>query len=197
MRPALPTPEPREKSHFMTRSQKVLLALAAVVVIVGSIVAAVLLSGEEELGTDAHVHLDPISTADEVAVATMAGTHTWTPAEQRSPWDAMHAISDRMTGKMAEAAATRPNPDLIPDQWPAWARSGDRVIGATELVSGQDPVADDAVTAERLVTVRQKVLHPDGHTTPLEKITISVQLERVGRDWKVANFRYRSIGSDQ
>lgn len=181
----------------MTRSQKVLLAAVTVAVIIAAIAAAVLLSGDEEPGTDAHVHLDPISTADEVAVATMAGTHTWTPAVQQSPWDAMNAISDRMTGKMAEAAATRPDPDLIPDQWAAWARSGDRVIGATDLVSGQDPVADDAVTAERVVTVRQKVLHPDGFTTPLEEITIAVQLERVGPDWKVANFRYRSIGPGQ
>lgn len=181
----------------MTRNQTVVLALAAVVVIVAAIAAAVALSGDDEHGTDAHVHLEPITTADEVAVATMAGTHTWTPAEQQSPWDAMHAISDRMTGKMAQAAATRPDPDLIPDQWSAWARSGDRVIGATELVSGQDPVAEDAVTAERLVTVRQTVLHPDGFTTPLEQITIAVQLERVGQDWKVANFKYRSIGSGQ
>lgn len=181
----------------MTRSQKVLLAAVTVAVIIAAIAAAVLLSGDDEHGTDAHMHLDPISTADEVAVATMAGTHTWTPAEQQSPWDAMHAISDRMTGKMAEAAATRPDPDLIPDQWPAWARSGDRVIGATDLVSGQDPVAEDAVTVERVVTVRQKVLHPDGFTTPLEPITIAVQLERVDQDWKVANFRYRSIGPGQ
>ena len=181
----------------MTKSQKVLLAIAAVLVVVAAIVAAVVLGRDDELGTDAHVHIDPISTADEVAVATMAGTHTWTPAVQQSPWDAMHAISDRLTGKMAEAAATRPDPDLIPDQWPAWARSGDRVIGATELASGQDPVADDANTAERVVIVRQKVLHPDGFTTPLEEITIAVQLERVGEDWKVANFRYRSIGPGQ
>ena len=143
------------------------------------------------------MHIEPITTADEVAIAVMAGLLTWTPATQQSPWDAMHAISDQLTGQLAQAAQTRPDPDPTPKQWPAWARSGDRVIGATDLVSGQDPVADDAVTAERLVTVRQKVLHPDGFTTPLEEITIAVQLERVGQDWKVANFRYRSIGPGQ
>lgn len=76
----------------MTRNQTVVLALAAVVVIVAAIAAAVALSGDDEHGTDAHVHLEPITTADEVAVATMAGTHTWTPAEQQSPWDAMLSL---------------------------------------------------------------------------------------------------------
>jgi hypothetical protein len=178
-------------------NRKAVVVIVAVVAVLIGAVALALTVGREESGTDDHVHIEPITTADEVAVAVMAGLLTWTPATQQSPWDAMHAISDQLTGQLAQAAQTRPDPDPTPKQWPAWARSGDRVIGATDLVSGQDPVADDAVTAERLVTVRQKVLHPDGFTTPLEEITIAVQLERVGQDWKVANFRYRSIGPGQ
>lgn len=178
-------------------NRKAVVVIVAVVAVLIGAVALALTVGREESGTDDHAHIEPITTADEVAVAVMAGLLTWTPATQQSPWDAMHAISDQLTGQLAQAAQTRPDPDPTPKQWPAWARSGDRVIGATDLVSGQDPVADDAVTAERLVTVRQKVLHPDGFTTPLEEITIAVQLERVGQDWKVANFRYRSIGPGQ
>ena len=99
-----------------------------------------------------------------------------TPAQQQSPWDAMHAISDQLTGQMADAATTRPDPDPAPGQWSAWARSGDRVIGAASLAGDQDPVPQDASEARRLVTVQQKVLHPDGATTPLERITATVDL---------------------
>ena len=180
----------------MTRPQTTLLVTGTVAVLVLAIVAAVTIGrDDEEAGTDAHVHIEPISTADEVAVAAMAGIHTWTPATQQSPWDALHAISDRLTGKLAEAASSRPESYPTPRQWQSWARAGDRVIGAAELSSEQEPVAQDAATAQRSVQVRQRVLHADGATTPLEPITIAVELERVGQDWKAANYRYTSIGS--
>lgn len=181
----------------MSRTQLGLLVALVVTVALVAVAAAVTLGRDEDLATDAHVHFDPITTADEVAVAAMAGTHTWTPAQQQSPWDAMHAVSDRLTGKMAEAASSRPDPDPTPRQWGAWARSGDRIIGAAELVGGQDPVPADATSARRTVEVRQQVLHPGGLTTPLEKITIAVELELLGDEWKVSNFQYTSIGSGQ
>lgn len=169
-------------------------AAAVVAVVVAAVAMALTLGRDDEPGTDAHVHIDPITTADEVAVAVMAGIHTWTPAQQQSPWDAMHAIADQLTGPMATAAATRPDPDPTPRQWPAWARSGDRVIGAASLASEQDPVAGDAVTAQRVVQVQQKVLHTDGATTPLEQITVTVELERTDDHWKVSGYQYRSVG---
>ena len=58
----------------------------------------------------------------------------------------------------------------------------------------QDPVPQDASEARRLVTVQQKVLHPDGATTPLERITATVELKRTGETWKVASYQYRSVG---
>lgn len=172
--------------------------IAAVIALVVAVVAVAVwlaLRGGGEPATDAHLHIDPITTADEVAVAAMAGVHTWTPADQQSPWDAMHAISDRFTGPMAEAAAARPDPDPTPRQWAAWARSGDRVIGASELAAGQDPVPDEDTSAKRVVDVRQKVLHPDGETTPLEDITVAVTLDRDGDQWKVSGYQYESVGS--
>lgn len=178
----------------MTKTQVGVLAALVVAVVVAAIAAAVTLGREDEPGTDAHVHIEPISTADEVAVAAISGLHTWTPAAQQSPWDAMNAIADQLTGPLAEAASTRPDPDPTPRQWPAWARSGDRVIGVATLGSDQDPVADEARQATRVVHLRQKVLHPDGATTPLEPITVTVELERVGEAWKVASYQYRSVG---
>lgn len=174
------------------RMTKLAVIAAVVLAVAGVAVAAALLLGRsDEPGTDAHARIDPITTADEVAVAVMAGVHTWTPAEQQSPWDAMHAISDRLTGRMADAAATRPEPDPTPQQWDAWARSGDRVVGATEVVDGQQPTPG-AVEAQRVVRVQQKVLHPDGATTPLEPITVVVELRRVDQQWKAENYRYQA-----
>lgn len=182
------------RGQAMSRTKLGLLAALVIVVATTAIAVAVTLGRDDEPGTDAHAHIDPITTADEVAVAVMAGVHTWTPAEQQSPWDAMHAVADRLTGPMATAAATRPDPDPTPRQWPAWARSGDRVIGAASLAGDQDSVADDAASAQRVVQIQQKVLHPDGATTPLERITATVELERLGDQWKVANYQYRSVG---
>ena len=54
--------------------------------------------------------------------------------------------------------------------------------------------APDELQATRVVHLRQKVLHPDGATTPLEPITVTVELERVGEAWKVASYQYRSFG---
>lgn len=179
----------------MTRTRIAVVAALVVAVIVAAVLLA--LRGDTEPGTDAHVDIDPITTADEVAVAVMGGVHTWTPDEQQSPWDAMHALSDRLTGPMAEAASTRPEPDPSPRTWDAWARSGDRVIGAAELAVGQDPVSAQATSVERIVDVHQKVLHPDGATTPLEAITVSVELEQRNDQWKVAEYHYESVGPDQ
>lgn len=178
----------------MKRTQMAALAALVVVVIAAAIAAAVMLGREDEPGTDAHVHIEPITTVDEVATAAMSGLHTWMPSQQQSPWDAMHAIADQFTGPLGEAASTRPDPDPTPREWGAWARSGDRVIGAVTLAPDQDPVAGDASQATRVVQIRQKVLHSDGVTTPLETITATVELERVGGEWKAANFQYQSIG---
>lgn len=175
------------------RTTKVAMIGAAVLaVVIAAVAAALLLGRSDEPGTDSHARIDPITTADEVAMAAMVGVHTWTPAEQQSPWDAMHAISDRLTGRMAEAAASRPEPDPTPRQWDAWARSGDRVIGAAGPVGDQRAVPVQATETTRLVDVRQKVLHPDGETTPLEPITVAVDLEQVDGEWKAENYRYQT-----
>lgn len=174
------------------RTTKVAVIGAVVLAVVIAVVAVALVLGRSsEPGTDAHVHIDPIATADEVAVAVMVGVHTWTPADQQSPWDAMHAVSENLTGRMATAAATRPDPDPTPRQWDAWARSGDRVIGASSLAADQSDVPDEATETTRLVEVRQKVLHPDGATTPIEPITVAVDLEQVDRQWKAENYQYQ------
>ncbi|MCT2097492.1 hypothetical protein M3E00_02635 [Dietzia cinnamea] len=179
----------------MMRSRIALVTALVVAAIVVAVTVAVALGRSDEPGTDAHASFDPITTADEVAVAVMAGVHTWTPAQQQSPWDALHAVSDRLTGQMADAAATRPDPDPTPRQWAAWARSGDRVIGATAPAGDQAEVPLGATEATRVVEVRQKVLHPDGATTPLEQITVAVELELVGQQWKVASYQYQSVGT--
>ena len=132
------------RDQAMSRTKLVLLAALVIAVAVAAVAVAITLGREDEHGTDAHLHIDPITTADEVAVAVMSGVHTWTPAQQQSPWDAMHAIADQLTGPM--------------------------------------------------VQVQQKVLHTDGATTPLEQITVTVELELAGDHWRVSGYQYRSVG---
>ena len=161
----------------------VALALVALVAVVLSLRA-----GSSETGTDSHVHLDPVDNPQTAAADIMSGLHSWTPAEQASPWDAMHAMADRLTGRLADAAESRPNPDPAPRQWATWARSGDRVIGSAAVTDDQLPSHDGSATAEVTVTLKQVVLHADGATTPRESMIVRVEMVQDEHDWKAEYF---------
>ena len=53
-------------------NRKAVVVIVAVVAVLIGAVALALTVGREESGTDDHVHIEPITTADEVAVAVMA-----------------------------------------------------------------------------------------------------------------------------
>lgn len=139
-------------------------------------------------GTDSHAHIQPEDSLTGAATTVMVGIHTWNPAAEQSPWDAMAAVSEHLTGRMADAAASRPMPDPSPQAWEAWARSGDRVIGDAEVLG--EPGEPDDQTATVAVRVGQTVMHPDGATTPFRSHTASVELELADGRWLVENYTY-------
>nr|WP_255495047.1 hypothetical protein [Cryobacterium sp.]QJS06128.1 hypothetical protein [Cryobacterium sp.] len=152
-------------------------------------------------GTDAGIAIDPSAT-DPVGVATsvMSAVYTWQPAVQDSPWDALHAQRDNLTGPMATAAATPPDPAPQPiPEWSAWARSGDIVTAVAQpdtsvYTDGTAAEMDGDTQATVAVTIDRVVQHRSGETTPFTGYTGAVDLERTDDGWKVANYRLASAG---
>ena len=152
-------------------------------------------------GTDAGIAIDPSAT-DPVGVATsvMSGGFTWQPAVQDSPWDALHAQRDNLTGSMATAAATPPDPAPQPiPEWSAWARSGDVVTAVARpdtsiYADGTAAEMDGDNQATVAVVIDRVVQHRSGEITPFTSYTGAVDLERTDDGWKVANYRLVSAG---
>ena len=157
--------------------------------------AGVVLSTEDSTGTpggtDAGEDIDPIGTdPTSVAALVMAGSHTWQPSVQDSPWDALHAQRARLSGAMADAASAPPDPAPRPlTEWAAWARSGD-VVSAIARPGGAARV--EGTTAIVPVTLTQTVQHTSGAATPYSSYTATVTLTDTGGTWSVSNYRLAS-----
>lgn len=172
------------------------LAAVAVVALIAVGTALVVLTGTtssegERAGTDAGFVIDPISD-DPATVATvvMAGIYTWQPSVQDSTWDALHAQRAFLTGPIATAAATPPDPAPGPiSEWAGWARSDDTVTAAVNA-SGETVVDGDTVTVP--VTISQAVLHRSRESTPFTTYTADVTLRRVDDSWTVSNYHILS-----
>ena len=162
--------------------------LIAAVIAALTMVVVVIARPDLPDGTDSHAHIQPEESLTGAATTVMVGIHTWNPADEHSPWEAMAAVSEHLTGRMAEAAASRPMPDPTPQAWDAWARSGDRVIGHAEILG--DPGDPDGDTATVTVEVGQTVMHTGGETTPFRSHTAAVELEHAEGRWLVENYSY-------
>ena len=177
----------------MPRIRNVLIPLAAVVTVVALLVW--MWGGDDSdpgTGTDADMHLaEPASEATTAAESAMVCLYTWEPAEQSSPWDAMHGCASQLTGRLASSAKVRPTPDPKPTQWQAWAESGDRVVGTGERTPDQPGLegGGDDLTSVR-VKVGQVVMHPSGDTTPRESLVAKVRMVREGDVWKAEYFEF-------
>jgi hypothetical protein len=176
-------------------------AILGCIGIVGTIVVAALIvfafRGSETPpppATDAGIAIDP-SPTDPAGVATsvMSGVYTWQPAVQDSPWDALHAQRDNLSGQMATAAATPPDPMPQPiPEWAAWSRGNDTVTSIVRP-AGETAVAGDTATVP--VTISQTVQHKDGSITPYLTLSATVHLENRSDTWTVS--MYRLTGSAQ
>lgn len=177
-------------SRTTSRTPGVAAAVLAAVAVV-ALIAVGTTSSEDKGGTDAGFAIDPISD-DPTSVATvvMAGIYTWQPSVQNSTWDALHAQSAFLTGPIATAAATPPDPAPRPiSEWTGWAASDDTVTAAVDA-SGETVVDGDTATVP--VTITQTVLHRSRESTPFTTYTADVTLHRVDDSWTVANYRILS-----
>lgn len=189
----------------MTRRATIVLACCGIVGAVVIAAAIVFVSRGSDTpppaGTDAGIAIDPSATDPAgVATAVMSGVYTWQPAVQDSPWEALHAQRDHLTGSMATAAATPPDPAPQPiPEWSAWARSGDIVTALAKpdtsiYANGTATEMDGDNQATVAVTIDRVVQHNSGEITPFTGYTGAVDLERTDDGWKVSNYRLVSAG---
>lgn len=167
--------------------------LAVIAVVIAAAVIGVRWFGggddaEEHTGSDAdHVHVEQTVTAEGAAEQAMSRIFTWRPAGQESPWDSTHAAADLLTGDLARAAAQRPSPDPLPKQWLSWAESNDRIVAATEVLGADGDTTRGPATVT--VSVRQRVMHPDGDVTPQPDMTAEVTVEHTSDGWKASRYQ--------
>lgn len=178
--------------------RKILLAVLAIAVVAVLAVVGVSLwraTTNTEPATDAHVHIDDPRTADPTIAATgaMTGLLTWEPATQAGPWEAAVAISDRLTGPLADYAASDGGDEPLPEKWQVWAEGGDRVRGLASVSPDSRDIPEDAEVATVTVDVEQRVQHPSGGMTPLTRGVVDVTVELIDGDWKASDYTYLSI----
>ena len=77
---------------------------------------------------------------------------------------------------------------LLPEQWPAWARSRDLVTAAATVRAGDPRAHTDATQATRVLDLRRTVLHTDGQATPLPDTVALVDLAHTAAGWRVTGY---------
>jgi hypothetical protein len=146
-------------------------------------------------GSDSHHHGDPLAPQDatpsEVARNALSVIFAWQPAQDASPWDALHRAEDLVTGPLEEAAATSPTPaPAPPSEWAAWKRGGDTLTAAVTVT--EDPVISGTI-ATTTAQLKQVVLHADGDSTPYMTMTATVTLAQDSDGvWRVSNYQLRA-----
>ncbi|WP_020109777.1 hypothetical protein [Nocardia sp. 348MFTsu5.1] len=132
---------------------------------------------------------DP-ATADPSIVAAQALSlmFTWQPVTDPSSGEAVRRAAPWLGGDLAAAASSilTATPERTDPRWESWRRSGDVVTATADVDSGHIPDTTD--TAVRLVTVRQKVLHADGDTTPLAPMRMEATLTRTNDGWRLTDY---------
>lgn len=165
-----------------------------VVVVAAAVLGVMWFGGDDDpghAGTDAHhSHIERTETAEGVAEDVMGQMFTWQPAAQEGPWDSMHAAADLLTGRMAQAAQTRPEREPLPPSWLAWAESNDRVVAATKVLSSEETGAG---ATEVSVSVRQRVVHPGGEVTPQPDMTATVAVVDTAEGFKVDSYQLEPL----
>lgn len=145
-----------------------------------------------------HDHGDPVRTDPEVAAkAAMVAVFSYDPATQDTTFDQLATVRDRLTGTLGQLADHPPSGQQaqaqLPPEWDSWASSGDEVRGFATLAPGSPTVGENDTTATVTVDVEQKVIHPDGDTTPYEQFVADVAMVHEGGGWKAADYQITGI----
>lgn len=132
----------------------------------------------------AEVTLDPGRTA-ETALAVM---FSWQPGTDPGPAAAVGRAVPYLAGELAAAATRTLAQPLLPEQWPAWARSHDVVTAAAIVRDGDPRTHTTTAAATRVLDLRRTVLHRDGQTTPLPALAAVVELTHTAAGWRVSGY---------
>lgn len=185
-----------------SRTATIMVAVLAVAAVALTVTAVALIGNDsdgDQPATDAHTHIDPVSDDPYVAAtSTLSAILSYSPAEQETVFDQYAAVRDRLTGQLAQLADNPPTGEdaarQLPDQWDAWAESGDRVRAIVERTPDTEEIADDATEAVVTVEVREMIFHPDGETTPLRSPYVADATVVVEDDiWKLDSYEITSI----
>lgn len=171
---------------------------------VGLLVTQLVNNGEDtsNTATEGQVHehddIDPVRDDPEVAAqAAMVAVFSYDPASQETTFEQLGDVRDQLTGTLGELADNPPTGDQAaaqrPSEWDSWARSGDQVRAFANVAAGSAPVGEDETTATVTVDVEQRIIHPDGETTPYEEMVADVEMVYEAEQWKAANYEITGI----
>lgn len=179
------------------KNTMILLGGLALVALLAVVAVGIALTRDttESVHTDSHTHIaDPrVSDPTIAATGTMTALLTWKPTEQSGPWESAAAIEDRLTGHLAQYAASQGVDEPLPDDWQTWAEGGDRIQGIAAVSLDSREVPAEATTATVTVDVEQRVWHPSGDMTPLTKGVVDVTVELIDGKWKSSDYSYLSV----
>ena len=149
--------------------------------------------GEHEPMHDAHPRPEQVS-AEIAAQQVLSEGFTWTPGDDSSDLDGFinsDLVTERLREQLQSAADAQPA-QALPSNWQAWANSGDvvRAVASAEDTDEQDE------SAEVVATVMQRVVHPDGETTPLSPFDVTATLvyDSTGETWLLDAYEVSSVG---
>ncbi|OFJ57338.1 hypothetical protein HMPREF2857_10765 [Corynebacterium sp. HMSC076C10] len=163
--------------------------ISAVVLVAAAFAVVLMRSGAT--GADPHADgTDPIGgSAGTAAASTVAAVNSFVPGEDSSPADAATRVIDRLSGKYLKLARD-PEGAPRPDQWDAWARSGDRVHAVAEPTREFREPAEEATSATVPLKLRVFVWHADGERTPLSASEVRASMVREAGMWKLSDVEY-------
>lgn len=176
--------------------------------LIGGVIAAVLLiaalwwaisgiTGNEQPVQEVGEHMEhdemyPEKTSPQIAAqAALSQGYTWQPASMDSDLDGFisaEGITDTLRDELTRAAKVQP-PQALPSSWEGWARSGDVVRAVVSV----DDVADSSEHATVSATVSQRVVHPDGETTPLRQFEVRAELVRDTERWLLDSYEVTTV----
>ena len=170
-----------------------LVLTSGLLMVIGTVVIILRVTGTSSTPAVAdHYDEDPVVTDVGVAAASLAAAvHSYNPAEDDSPADAIKRVQDRVTGKYRVIVESR-NKAPKPKQWDLWAEHNDRVHAVAEPTADFHAPPADATTATVPLTIRVFVWHEDGDTTPLytTQAQASMVKEPDSDAWKLSDLEY-------
>ncbi len=160
------------------------------------------LSGDADLASDDHTHIDPLDpdhmAPEQVATTAMGVILSWKPTEDASPTDAFMRAKRWLGGELLEAASittTAPSGVRPDPRWESWRTSRDAVSAACVRADSTPDAPQGMRTLVIDITCRQNVLHVGGAITPLTPETWRTTVTKTDDGWLMTDYRFQRKGN--